>query len=333
MQSVFIVGGTGQIGRAVARRFVERGWDVIVSARHEGHVPEGARFVALDRADGLDCTADVVVDVVAYERRDAEQLLALRGKVGALVAISSAAVYSDARGLTLDHATGPDDFPAVPVPIPERHRTVEPGDETYGTKKRALELVLLEQDRMPATVVRPGAVYGVGSPMPRELYFVKRILDGRRVVALAYRGASRFHTTSVRNLADVVVLAAERPGTRVVNCGDPEPPTVLEIARTIASHFGHEWTELLVQGPPQGRVGETPWSVPAPFVLDMVAAEIDLRYRPVTSYRRAVGDVCDWIAAELRSRDWREAFPEAVPYMEHDFDYAAEDEFVRNLAA
>jgi nucleoside-diphosphate-sugar epimerase len=333
MQSAFIVGGTGQIGRAVAQRFLERGWDVTVSGRREQAVPEGVRFARLDRNEELDCTADVVVDVVAYEPRHGDQLLALRGQVGALVVISSAAVYCDARGFTLDHATGPDDFPAVPVPIPERQRTVNPGDETYATKKRALELVLLAQDRMPATIVRPGAVYGVGSPTPRELYFVKRIRDGRRVVPLAYRGASRFHTTSVRNLAEVVVLAAERPGTRVVNCGDPDPPTVLEIARTIASHFDHEWTELLLPGPPQGRIGETPWSVPAPFVLDMVAAEIDLRYRPVTSYRRAVGDVCDWIAAELRSRDWREAFPEAVPHMEHDLDYAAEDEFIRRLAA
>ena len=333
MQSAFIVGGTGQIGRAVARRFLERGWDVTVSARRERAVPEGARFVRLDRNDGLDCTADVVVDVVAYEPRHAEQLLALRGKVGRLVAISSAAVYSDAHGFTLDHATGPDDFPVVPVPIPERQRTVEPGGETYGTKKRAVELMLLEQDRMPATVIRPCAVYGVGSPSPRELYFVKRILDGRRVVPLAYRGASRFHTTSVRNLAEVVVLAAERPGTRVVNCGDPDPPRVLEIARTIAAHFDHAWTELLLPGPPEGHVGDTQWSVPAPFVLDMVTAEIDLRYRPVTSYPRAVGEVCDWIAAEVASRGWREAFPEAVPYMEHDFDYAAEDEFLRRLAA
>jgi nucleoside-diphosphate-sugar epimerase len=333
MQSAFIVGGTGQIGRAVARRFLERGWEVTVGARHERPVPEGAWFVGIDREEGLECTADVLVDVVPYERRHAGQLLALRGEVGALVAISSASVYSDARGFTLDHATGPDDFPLVPVPIPERHRTVDPGDETYGTKKRALELALLEQDWMPATVVRPCAVYGVGSPMPRELYFVKRILNGRRVVPLAYRGASRFHTTSVRNLAEVVVLAAERPRTRVVNCGDPDPPTVLEIARTLAAHFDHEWAELLLPGPPQGRVGETQWSVPAPFVVDMVTAEIDLRYRPVISYRRAVGEVCDWIARELRSRDWRKAFPEAVMYMEHDFDYAAEDEFLRRLAA
>jgi nucleoside-diphosphate-sugar epimerase len=331
MQSVLVLGGTGQIGRAVTDRFLERGWDVTVGARTAAPLPNGVRFAPIDREEGLDFEADVVVDVVAYDRTHADQLLALRGRVGSLVVISSASVYADADGLSLDEATGPDDFPKLPVPIPERQGTVAPGDESYATKKRALELVLLEQDRLPATIVRPCAIYGAGSPLPRELHFVKRILDGRRVVPLAYRGTSRFHTTSTRNLAEVVVLAAERPGTRVVNCGDPDPPSVVEIARTIAAHFEHDWTELLLPGPPHDEVGDTPWSVPRPFVVDMLAAEIELRYRPVLSYARGVRPVLDWIVGELSGRDWQTAFPKAAEHLH--FDYAAEDEFVQSLAA
>ena len=35
----------------------------------------------------------------------------------------------------------------------------------------------------------------------REAWFVKRILDGRRRIPLAYSGESRFHTTATANLA------------------------------------------------------------------------------------------------------------------------------------
>lgn len=65
---------------------------------------------------------------------------------------------------------------------------------------------------------------------------------------LADRGESLFHATSVRNLAELVCLAAERPGTRVLNCGDPDPPTVLEIERAIAAALDHDWVKVLIPG-------------------------------------------------------------------------------------
>ena len=76
---------------------------------------------------------DLVVDVIPFEAAHAKQLLGL--DTGALIAISSASVYADDQGRTLDEAEGVDDFPELPVPIPETQATVEPGDGTYSTKK------------------------------------------------------------------------------------------------------------------------------------------------------------------------------------------------------
>ena len=76
-----------------------------------------------------------MVDVIPFERLHAKQLLGL--DTGALIAISSASVYADDQGRTLDEAQGVDDFPELPVPIPETQATVEPGDGTYSTKKVA----------------------------------------------------------------------------------------------------------------------------------------------------------------------------------------------------
>src|ERR687896_121805 len=128
--TAFLLGGTGQIGRAVSRRLADAGWEVSVASRGERPVDEDqkahARHVALDRSDddslreALGDGVDVLVDVIPFEPRDAAQLVALRGRFGSLIAISSASVYSDTHGRTLDEATGPEEFPVLQVPIWER---------------------------------------------------------------------------------------------------------------------------------------------------------------------------------------------------------------------
>jgi nucleoside-diphosphate-sugar epimerase len=317
----FVLGGTGQIGRAAARRLAEAGWDVTVGARERVEL-EYARSVAVDRKAGLalDGAYDALVDCICMTREHAEQLLALDG-VGTVVAISSASVYTDDEGRSLDEAEGEDTFPRFEGPIRETQRTVEPGDATYSTQKRAMELALLEQERVPATVVRPCAIHGPHSKSHiREWFFVKRADDARRVVPLAYGGASLFHTTSVPNLAELVLLACERPATRVVNCGDPGPPTVLEIGRAVAAALGREWTDVLIPG--ASEIGSNPWGVPRPLVVDMSAAERELGYAPVTTYAEAVLDTVRWLLDER---------PPMAEYLHRFFDYEAEDAFLREL--
>jgi len=233
----FLLGGSGQTGRALIPRLQQRGWEIVVASRGERGVPAGVEHVTVDRgAEGaleaaVGAGADVLVDFAAFEPEHAEQLLALRDRVGSLVVLSSAAVY-----FPEDEA----DFARLPVPIAERTKTVPPGPGGYATKKRAIELALLEQDALPATLIRAGAIHGPWSTWAREWYFVKRVLDGRRAIVLAYRGASRFHPISVHNLAELIWLAVERPGRRILNAGDPEPPTVVEIARAIAANLEHD---------------------------------------------------------------------------------------------
>lgn len=342
-QSAFLIGGTGQIGRAVALRLAEAGWEVTVAGRSREHMPKalgqvGVRFAALDRhesnelATALGDGADLLVDVVAYAEADAQQLLGLRDRYGSIVAISSASVYADAEGRTLDEARGAGDFPILPVPVPERQPTVSPGEGTYSTRKVAMERTLLAGG-VRATVLRPCAIHGPGATAAREWHFVKRALDGRRVVVFAHRGESRFHTTSVANLAELVRLAARRPGDRVLNCGDPQPPTVLRIGRAVATVLEHDWAEVLLPGAAPAEALDNPWAVPHPFLLDMTEAEIQLGYRPVTTYERAVGETCRWLVDVTHGRDWREVLPGAARHMAHGFDYDAEDEHLRSLAS
>lgn len=270
--------------------------------------------------------ADLLVDVIPFEAAHAEQLLAL--EVGAIVAISSASVYADEQGRTLDEAQGVDDFPDLPVPIPESQIRVEPGDATYSTKKVKVEDILLENGRTPAAIVRPCAIYGRGDRMAREWYFVKRAADKRPYIVLTGRGASHFHTTASENIGELVRLIAQEPRTGAFNSGDPDPPTVLELARAIGEAAGHRYAEVLLPAF-EGDVGQTPWSAPKPLLVGMSKAESEFGYRPATTWEEALPRQVEWLLSATRDRDWQEVLPRGAQYLQ--FNYEAEDEFVRGL--
>jgi nucleoside-diphosphate-sugar epimerase len=320
----------------VARSLLDDGWSLMLASRGSPTPPglEDVPLVHLDRneegallpANGF----DLLVDVVPFELAHAEQLLEL--DVGSIVAISSASVYADDAGRTLDEAEAADDFPDFPGPIPETQQTVEPGDATYSTKKAALERRLLSNDRTPAAIVRPCAIYGPGDRMAREWFFVKRALDRRPYIVLTLRGANLFHTTASENIGELVRLIAAKRATGAFNCGDPDTPTVLEISRRVAAAVGHEWTEVLLPQPEgRGAVGNTPWSAPKPFVVDMSAAAREVGYEPVTTWNDAIDRQVEWLVEATRDRKWQEVLPRGAEYLQ--FDYEGEDALVRDLGS
>lgn len=332
-----MLGATGQIGRAAVRALTEDGWEVTAASRGGGRDAtwdDGVRAVAVDReekgalAAALGDGCDVLVDMVAFGRDHAVQLAGLGDRAGSAVVLSSGAVYQDDRGRSFDTQGEPDGFPDYPVPIPESQPTVAPGDATYGTRKVALEEELLAPGAvLPVTLLRAGAVHGEHCRTPRELYFVKRLLDGRRRRVLAHGGRSRFHPVHVSNVAELIRLAAGKPGSRVLNAGDPRIPTVAEIGAAVDDVLGLTTETVLIPGaPPEAGIGDTPWSGARPVVYDMSLAERELGYRAVTDYMESLPQTVEWLTAQLAGRDWKQAFPKMVAnYGEGLFDYAAED--------
>jgi nucleoside-diphosphate-sugar epimerase len=336
MRRAVVIGATGQIGRVAVAALAGDGWEVTAVSRSGGRDdtwPDGVRTAPADRADdsalaaavGDDC--DVLVDMVAYGPEHGRQLTSLAGRVGSAVVISSLSVYEDDKGRNFDTQSQPDGFPEYPVPLSEDQRTIAPGESSYSTRKAGLERELLAAaDALPTTLVRAGAIHGPHCRTPRELYFVKRNLDGRPRRVIAFGGESRFHPASVHNIAELIRLAAARPGTRALNAVDPDAPTVAEIAAAIDAVMGVETESVLVDGPaPAETVGDTPWSVPHPVVCDMTAAERELGYRAVARYAETLPDTVAWIERQLAGRDWREAYPKMSEAYGDLFDYAAED--------
>lgn len=334
-KSVFIL-GAGQIGRAAAGRFAEAGWEVRLAHRTGGPFPESLRVagvteIFVDRdlehavAGALGAGADALIDTIAYTAEHTSQLLAVQDRVGAYTVISSCSVYCDDDGRTLDEAreTG---FPRFARPIAETQPTVAAGPATYSTRKVAMEEALASISR-PVSILRPGAIHGPGCNAPREWWFVKRALDRRAVVPVAYEGASHFHTTAAVNIAELcrVLLDAEIAG--VFNIGDPDPPTVREIGATVGAIMNHSWDIAGLPKHPEGAIGLTPWSIPRPMLIDTAKAEA-IGYRPVATYVDAVVETCRDLVQRTRDRLWREVFPGLAAYPEPWFNYAAEDAFM-----
>jgi len=298
-------------------------------------VVDGVRTVVLDRndADAVRATvsgADLVLDCVAYTADHATTYAPLVGEVGSLVVISTASVYAGLDGTSPDERTRVDDLPVYPDPVTEHHPTV--ADASYGARtgyaagKAALERALLALEGLPVTILRPGAIHGSQSPALREWYFLKRALDGRERVPLAYRGESRFSTSATVTIAELVRLASEHPGRRVLNAVDDPVPTVLEIGQAVFAHLGHAAEFDLLAGPAVGGVGATPWSVPHPLVLSMDAARAELGYVPVGTHRSTIGVALEWMRTAVADADWSTRFPALARYGAQSwFDYTTED--------
>jgi len=170
---------------------------------------------------------------------------------------------------------------------------------------------------------------GVPSTHPREWWFVKRMLDGRQVIPLNHRGKSLFHTTAAANIAALISAALQAPKTQILNCGDPRAPTTAEIGAAIAAELG--WTGEIrpLDIDDATSVGDTPWSTPSPFVLDLSACDA-IGYRPATTYKAALPAICAWLKG-AHGRDWRALFPILAAYPHDPFNYAAEDRLSATL--
>ncbi|MEM8824590.1 MAG: reductase, partial [Pseudomonadota bacterium] len=321
MAEAFIIGGTGQIGLAVAARLADEGWSVRLGARGAPPVAGPWRHVAMER-DGVEAAlgegADLVVDCIAFDGADADRLMGVRDRVGRFVAVSSASVYVDGEGRTLDEArvTG---FPRFPVPIPVGHPTVTPGSETYSTRKVEMEQRLLAGAPGKATVLRPCAIHGPWSKHAREWWFVKRLLDGRERIPLAYAGRSRFHTTSVAAIAEAVLAAASGQSPEIVNVADADAPDVAAIGRAVMAEMGVT-AELvgLPDAPFPPELGVTPWSVERPLVVEAPTPDAG-------TYAESVGPAVRWLVDVVAKGDWRAMVPQLAAYPREHFDYALDD--------
>lgn len=329
MRSALIVGGSGQIGLSVATRLVSEGWQVTIASRNPIKHPNGCNHISLDATKAGSLLAaingnyDLIVSCIAYDAEDAHELVKAQSHTGRIIVISSVSVCCDHNGRTLDEARERG-FPDFPNGFSESCNTVPPGPETYSTRKVAMEHALQSNATVPVTILRPCAVHGPYSKHAREWWFVKRLLDGRKQIPLAYNGRSKMATTSVDAVAAAVLRAANDELPVIANVKDYDSPSVYEIGQTIMAKMQCEAELLCLPDEPYpARFGSTPWSVPKPYVCSAVATHHQ-------TYSETVGSTIDWLLSSVNPNDWKHKLPHLAGYPNEQFDYRNDDEASKN---
>jgi nucleoside-diphosphate-sugar epimerase len=339
---VLVVGGTGFIGRHVARALDGAGCAVTVlhRGRHEGDLPAGVRHVR-DEAAAIPVlrfpeaartpAPDVVVHMVPTGDADARAAVeAFRGIARRVVAVSSGDVYRAYGQLIGQEETeGPEWLAGSPGPFltedaPLRTRLYPYGREVAGPwgplrdyEKILVERAVLGEPDLPGTVLRLPKVYGPGDVRPLFHPYVKRMDDGRRAILLGYAQARwRWTHGYVEDVAAAIALAAldDRAAGRVYNVGEMPTPTQAARIRELGRAAG--WAGRLVTIPDDrlpAHLRSTYGSAPD-LAYDTDRIRRELGYREVVRREDALARTLAWERANAER--WTD--PAA-------FDYAAED--------
>ena len=332
MSNVLVFGATGQLGSAVINQLLLKGWKVtaVTRARPEC-LPKGVEAIIADRLSrtqiikSLGRTFDAVFEPTAYSDDDATDLLSSCSYFGTAIIVSSCSVYADSQGRSLDEAaiTG---FPEFPSAMTEDTATVPSGPETYSTRKVAMENVF-RASKLPTTILRPCAIYGPNATHPREWWLIKRALDGRHKIPIAYNGQSVFHTSSATSIASLAEICMQKPKARILNVADPMPLNIHQIAGALQNETSLPINLHPFEGKPRGNIGASPWSVPRPYVLDSSRAKA-LGWDGGEEYASAVKDMARWLLSFQNNPDWKSHFHGFSNYAEDPFDYASENRFL-----
>lgn len=318
--------GAGQIGFAAFAAFRKAGWEATLHARSRpawarNDTPWQAWVAGQDPAPN----ADVVVDCIAFHAVDCARHDP--DTVGRLIVISSASVYCDDEGRNLDEA-GQRGFPQIPDPITEEQARVTPAETTYSPRKVRLEDATKARFGKRATILRPCAIHGPWSRIPREWWFVKRALDRRSRIPLALLGESRLQTTSARIIGDFCEFAASNELGGAFNLADADSPSVLEIGQVILDQLGSSADLIPFAGANEERIGSTPWSTPAPFVVSGAKAH-SAGFTSARSYADEVAPAIDWLTEQARIKPDL-VFPD-LSLIGEMFDYEGENRLLETL--
>jgi len=336
---ILIIGGTGFIGPAAARRLADDGHDVTVMhrGRSASSLPADVKIMRGDRqamrfmaTDFKRLAPDVVIDLICYNEAEAAQLMRAFSRLARRVVVASSQDVYQAYGCFVGleeaepaRAPLPEDAPLRRSRYPYRQFAAQLGQWVYDYDKILVEQVVTSDARLAGTVLRLPCVYGPRDHKHRTFEYLKRMDDGRRRIVMGERRAAwRWTRGYVDNVAQAIALAAtdERATGRTYNVGDADATSEMEWARGIAE--AATWAGEFVVVPDD----ELPAHLRAPYNF---AHHIDgdtSRLRRELDYKERVSRD-DAMQQTIR---WQRANPPA-PIEAQRFDYAAEDALLDDL--
>jgi nucleoside-diphosphate-sugar epimerase len=321
---ILILGGTSLTGPFTTRYLIEQGHQVTIFHRgkHQVDLPPGVDRILGERRNLDEFTAefkrlnpDVVLDMLAFTRQDAELLIRVfKGIAQRVVVPGSSDVY---RAFGRLHGTEPG--PVEPIPFDEqaplREKLSVHGEEY---EKRWVEEVVMSDPDLPGTILRYPMIYGPNDG-GRTFDLVKRMMDKRPAILLEEKVARwRWSRGYAENVAWATTLAVtdEQARNRIYNVAEPEGLSYLEWAQRVARAAGWKGRIVLV---PQGRLNEV-GNFEHHWVVDTTRIRAELGYMEVVPQEEAL----------RRTVEWQWAHP-LEKYDPKEFDYENEDKILAEL--
>src|SRR5689334_18991050 len=306
MARVVVIGATGHVGTFLIPRLVRTGHDVVAVSRglREPYVPDEAwrevQRVALDR-DALaeafpaaiaDLKPDAVMDMTCFTRESAAQLVeGLRGRADLLLHCGTIWVHGSATA----------------VPITEADLRGPFGD--YGTWKAEIEDLLLAENELRCTVLRPGHITGPGWPMINavgnlDLEVWRRLAAGKPVTMPNF-GLETVHHVHADDVAQAFQLALEHADVAVGNAYNvvsPRAMTLRGIATAVAGWFGQDADLRFVpfaqfRAMTSAELADTSYEhIVRSHSMSIEKARTELGYAPRYTTLQAIADGLAWLA-------------------------------------
>jgi nucleoside-diphosphate-sugar epimerase len=263
-QEVLLIGGSGFMGRHVARALLAGGHRVSVLTRGQRPVPEGTTALLGERSDpGSLARAlegrhfDFTVDFLVYDAPDVERLLLVPyAALGRYVMISTGQVYLVTHGGTPPFREEDTDGEVLPEP---EAGSAHHASWSYGVGKRRAERTLMAlraTHGVRAVALRIPIVQGEGDGTLRLWAYLQRMLDGGPIL-LPEGGAPLRRFIDVRDLARAIerLASAEQPRAVAYNLAQPDVVTLREFLERVAVAAGVRarfvdvgWPELEAAG-------------------------------------------------------------------------------------
>jgi len=330
---ILIVGGTRRCGPHIVKELLERGHSVVCYHRgqHNVSLSDGARQLQGDRRDYAafeeqmaHVEADLVIDMIAFDHKDVQSIVrAFSKRIQRYICISTYHVYEAWEAAWKRIPT------SQPVPIPEeapQRQLLHPYGEEQRFEKLLVEREALKaQDRgdFPITILRWPALYGPGDTTPREWYYVRQALDGRKQIAVPDGGQALFPRGYLENMAHTVVLAVDHhtDSASVYNAADVAALSLRQIVEMVGEILEHTWEIIPVprQFMPHGPKSQLlpyscdPYDIEPHLLFDLTRIRTDLGYRDLVPITTAMENTVKWLVDHQPPAGWL-----PVSYPEHD---------------
>ena len=206
------------MGKILVRLLLDRGDTVTVFSRgtskpewwNEVHHIQGDRSDYIDFGQKLKGNPyDAVIDTQAYKREDVESAEStFLDRVDRYLMISTGSVYLEGAVDFSSHCP----YDESVVDWANLDYSYPAGEDPYAVGKRHCEKWLLENSRLPYTIVRIPAVMGENDPTGRMWWWVQRALDGQGLI-IPTGATGAFRTLYAADAAANFVRILEAPNT------------------------------------------------------------------------------------------------------------------------